>query len=63
MIKLLIFLILVAGAFYFGYEQGLGDAVCVQTQNYLSTPYLANPKNLNVESELEIITIEEKTLS
>jgi len=29
----------------------------VKTQNYLSTPYLANPNNQFVDAELEIITI------
>jgi len=42
-IKLIIFLVLIAGAFYFGYDQGLDDCYCVQTQNYLSTPFLADP--------------------
>jgi len=56
--------------FFSGFVSGISigliiqePVLCVQTQNYLSTPYLANPNNQFVDAELEIITVPTQSLN
>ena len=58
MIKELIIIGLIITSGYY-YLQAQEVPTCTQTQNYLATPYQANPNNLEVPAELEIIKISE----
>jgi hypothetical protein len=66
MIKVVLFCGICFLFFAIGFGVGVEsteDCLCEITQNLLSSSYQANPNALDEVRELEILTIQEKTLS
>jgi hypothetical protein len=56
-------LMIVIGLAFMAEANAVDVVMITKTQNYLSTPYLANPNNRFVDAELKIITISTQSLN